>query len=84
MAQITPPVPPLPASPTSEAFPISPRLASIHPAPDTSKPLPPLHIEATTSGKSVMYTYLLLVIIERGLLRAVSPATFPWKDRMYS
>jgi len=46
-----------------------------------SKPLPPLQTEATASGKSVMYTHTLRVVIECGLFRAVSPAPLPWKDQ---
>lgn len=63
MAQTTPPVPPIPTSPASEGLPISPRLPPSHAAPDTSKPLPPLQIEATASGKSVMYSHPLLVVM---------------------
>jgi hypothetical protein len=80
MAQTTPPVPPIPPSPAAEGFPISPRLAPIHAAPDTSKPLPPLQIEATASGKSVMYTHPLLVVIECGLLQGCLPGHPPLEE----
>ena len=51
-----PTMPPLPASPMTDASPMSPRIAPILIAPNTSKPLP-LQMETTTSGKSFMYTH---------------------------
>lgn len=75
---------PVTSIPNVRSFPDFSRLAPILTAPDTSKPLPPLRIEATTSGKSIIYIYPLLLVIEYGPLRAVAPATLPWKDRVCS